>query len=77
VCGQRCSSLSGTLHDFLLSLAAQTLAALAELLIPHYVSASIFSIANKLPASTFHNNVKMLAVSGTAAAQCLLGDDEQ
>lgn len=38
-----------------------TLAALAELLIPHYVSASIFAIANKLPIATFHNNVKLLA----------------
>lgn len=41
----------------------QTLAALAELLIPHYVSASIFAIANKLPINTFHSNVKLLAVS--------------
>jgi ABC-type multidrug transport system fused ATPase/permease subunit len=39
-----------------------TLAALAELLIPHYVSASIFAIANKLPEATFHSNVKLLAV---------------
>lgn len=39
-----------------------TLAALSELLIPHYVSASIFAIANKLPISTFHNTVKLLAV---------------
>jgi hypothetical protein len=47
-----------------------TLAALAELLIPHYVSASIFSIANKLPASTFHNNVKMLAVFAFSYGIC-------
>lgn len=45
--------------------ALQTLAALAELLIPHYVSASIFAIANKLPEATFHSNVKLLAVSTT------------
>jgi len=38
-----------------------TLAALAELLIPHYVSASIFAIANKLPEATFQSNVKLLA----------------
>ena len=44
---------------------SQTLAALAELLIPHYVSASIFAIANKLPEATFQNNVKLLAVCGT------------
>lgn len=42
---------------------SQTLAALAELLIPHYVSASIFAIANKLDIGIFHNNVKLLAVS--------------
>jgi hypothetical protein len=48
--------------------ALQTLAALAELLIPHFVSASIFSVANNLPASTFHHNVKMLAVSSSGAS---------
>lgn len=64
-----------TLHNIFQALAVQTLAALAELLIPHYVSASIFSIANKLPASTFHNNVKMLAVSRTDTAQrCCSGN---
>lgn len=48
-----------------MTILVQTLAALAELMIPHFVSASIFAIANKLPASTFHHNVTMLAVSAT------------